>query len=178
MLVIKENSRLPNIDDQIKEIQTNIDENLRLLREIRRSQISNLPLKKLDKLIKTFTSLKQPEILIAAPMSAGKSTLINSLLASRIVPASQEACTSAIMRLFNSQDKKDVEAFDEDNNCIASGSVSIDELTSMNELSDAVRIDASLLIPFAGDAPVTVIDTPGPNSALNKAHQNVLFEFF
>ena len=177
MLVIKENSRLPSIDEQIKEIQTNIDENLGLLREIRRSQISNLPLKKLDKLIKTFTSLKQPEILIVAPMSAGKSTLINSLLASRIVPASQEACTSTIVRLFNSQDKKDVEAFDEDNNCIASGSASIDELTTMNELSEAVRIDASLPIQFAGDAPVTVIDTPGPNNALNKAHQNVLFEF-
>ena len=72
MLVIKENSRLPSIDEQIKEIQTNIDENLGLLREIRRSQISNLPLKKLDKLIKTFTSLKQPEILIVAPNECWK----------------------------------------------------------------------------------------------------------
>ena len=84
-------------------------------------------LKKPD-VIRAFELAKSSdfEVNVVATMSAGKSTLINSLLGQKLMPAKQEACTATITEIKdNDADHFNAHVYDKDGNLIESH----DELT-------------------------------------------------
>ena len=53
---------------------------------------------------KTYRNI---EVFVMATMSSGKSTLINALLSKKLLPSSNEACTTTITKVINTnQDNK------------------------------------------------------------------------
>lgn len=90
--------------------------------------------------------LAQPlkRILVTATMSAGKSTLINSLMGKDLLEARNEACTGSVYSVFN-------KPFD-------------DHILKQDDNSIAIYIEAFK------DQRICLIDTPGVNSAKHPTH--------
>jgi hypothetical protein len=136
-----------------------------------------------------FEELKQPDVLrafdlakssdfevnVVATMSAGKSTLINSLLRQRLMPAKQEACTATITEIKdNDMDHFVAKVYDSENNLIQTHpnlSFEIMEQLNSNEEVSKIRIEGD--IPFVGaeDISLVLVDTPGPNNSRDPEHK-------
>lgn len=121
------------------------------------------------------------EVCVIATMSAGKSTLINSMLGTKIMPTSQGACTAVITRIKD-VDKIDAwraKVFDKNGHLLET----YEELTyeTMQKLNNGKNfiIKAEGDIPFvsAEDISLVLIDTPGPNNARDEEHGKVQEEF-
>ena len=136
-----------------------------------------------------FEELKKPDVIrafelanssdfevnVVATMSAGKSTLINSLLGQRLMPAKQEACTATITEIKdNDSDHFIAKVYDKDGNLIESH----DDLTysimdRLNSNPEVSRIRTEGNIPFvtADDVSLVLVDTPGPNNSRDPEHK-------
>lgn len=107
-------------------------------------------------------------------MSAGKSTLVNALLGQKLMPSKNGACTATITRIKDDDDKTfKATVVDAQGNEL--GHYSVLDYKTMSELNDnpEVReIHVSGDIPFvtSDEASLVLVDTPGPNNALNKNH--------
>lgn len=90
------------------------------------------------------------EVNVVATMSAGKSTLINSLLGQRLMPAKQEACTATITEIKdNDADHFEARVYDKDGNLIESHdnlTYSIMERLNSNPAVSRIRTEGD--IPF------------------------------
>ena len=136
-----------------------------------------------------FDELKQPDVIrafnmakssdfevnVVATMSAGKSTLINSLLGRKLMPATQEACTATITEIHdNDMDDFVADVFDSAGNLIESHSeLTYETMERLNESPIVSRIKARGNIPFvdSGDVSLVLIDTPGPNNSRDLEHR-------
>lgn len=136
-----------------------------------------------------FDELKQPDVIrafnmakssdfevnVVATMSAGKSTLINSLLGRKLMPATQEACTATITEIHdNDMDNFVADVFDSAGNLIESHSeLTYEIMERLNESPIVSRIKARGNIPFvdSGDVSLVLIDTPGPNNSRDLEHR-------
>ena len=92
------------------------------------------------------------EVCVVATMSAGKSTLINSMLRSKLMPSKQEACTAIITRIKDVTDGAhtwQAEVYDKENRMIESH----EELTyeTMSRLNDDDKVS---VIKVNGDIPL------------------------
>lgn len=122
-------------------------------------------------------SSEEFEVNVTATMSAGKSTLINALLGQKLMPSKQGACTATITRIKDDDDKTfKATAFDSQGNEL--GHYSVLDYRTMSVLNDnpEVReIHVSGDIPFvtSDEASLVLVDTPGPNNALNGNHKLV-----
>ena len=133
------------------------------------------------KLLKAFESINNAvfPVNVIATMSSGKSTLINALLAHKLMPSKNEACTATITEILdNDKDYFKAVAYDENGDVVRE----IDRLTYeiMGELNDnehVQRIAAEGNIPFldAKSTALVLVDTPGPNNAQNQAHKNTTY---
>lgn len=122
------------------------------------------------------------EVCVVATMSAGKSTLINSMLGTKLMPSKQEACTAIITRI------KDVEDTDtwrakvynkEDQLVETHDNLSYSTMERLNGDEMVSMIKAAGNIPFvsAEDISLVLIDTPGPNNSRDPEHKRVQSEF-
>lgn len=123
------------------------------------------------------------EVFVVAPMSAGKSTLINAMLGRKLMPSKQEACTALITRIKDSDsDEQDApfsaEAYDsldggEKLETIAR--LRLADMERLNGREDVSRIEVTGDIPFVASDEVSLvlIDTPGPNNSRNREHKKV-----
>lgn len=136
-----------------------------------------------------FEELKQPDVVrsfelakssdfevnVVATMSAGKSTLINSLLAQRLMPAKQEACTATITEIKdNDADHFSAEVFDKNGNQIeAHKKLTYEIMEKLNSNPDVSKIKVKGNIPFvtADDVALVLVDTPGPNNSRDPEHR-------
>lgn len=136
-----------------------------------------------------FEELKQPDVIrsfelakssdfevnVVATMSAGKSTLINSLLAQRLMPAKQEACTATITEIKdNDADHFSAEVFDKNGNQIeAHKKLTYEIMEKLNSNPDVSKIKVKGNIPFvtADDVALVLVDTPGPNNSRDPEHR-------
>ena len=136
-----------------------------------------------------FNELKEPDVIrafnmakssdfevnVVATMSAGKSTLINSLLGRKLMPATQEACTATITEIHdNDMDDFVADVFDSAGNLIESHSeLTYETMERLNESPIVSRIKARGNIPFvdSGDVSLVLIDTPGPNNSRDLEHR-------
>ena len=115
------------------------------------------------------------EVNVVATMSAGKSTLINSLLGQKLMPAKQEACTATITEIKdNDADHFAAKVFDKDGNLIESHEdLTYAIMERLNSNPDVSKIRTEGNIPFvtSEDVALVLVDTPGPNNSRDPEHK-------
>lgn len=117
------------------------------------------------------------QIAIVAPMSSGKSTVINALLRQQIMPTGNEATTAKVFRI------KDVDGAD-GISCVCRDKgekkigkrisfVTKEILSELNGRDDITYIDLEGDLPgiFGKDLKLVLLDTPGPNNAAVQEHR-------
>lgn len=139
------------------------------------------------------------EIVVIAPMSSGKSTLINAILGRNLLPAINQATTAVITRIRDVDGKKDftVTAVDHEGNPLCKDGGEIASLARISELNSAIdprdkkpeqysekkKVRAlAKEIRIEGDIPnlpakglhTVFVDTPGGNNSLNAEHGEVM----
>lgn len=120
------------------------------------------------------------EVNVVATMSAGKSTLINSLLGQKLMPARQEACTATITEIKdNDEESFNAQVFDKDGNQIEQQfNLTYAVMERLNANPDVARIHIEGDIPFVkakDDVALVLVDTPGPNNARDPEHRAATF---
>lgn len=120
-------------------------------------------------------------LIVAAVMSAGKSTLINAMLGTKIMPAANSACTSKIIRVSNGGDATgfSAELYDTSNPPRRKSSlqhVNGARILQLNSKDDSVGMIRLIgRIPFAEGAVTDfeIVDTPGVDNTINKQHRKI-----
>lgn len=135
-----------------------------------------------------FVSALNPsfEIVIIAPMSSGKSTLINAILGENLLPAMNKATTSKITRIKNNNALEQfvVSAYDKCRKVIILNDIGEVEkvpadLKLIKELNKSTEVDE---IFIEGNIPninteyidLVFVDTPGGNNALSNEHKRIM----
>ncbi len=136
-----------------------------------------------------FRELRQPDVIrafemakssdfevnVVATMSAGKSTLINSLLGQRLMPARQEACTATITEIRdNDSDTFSARVYDKEGELIeVQEDLTYSIMDRLNSDPAVSRIHIEGNIPFvtAEDVSLVLVDTPGPNNSRDPEHR-------
>ena len=142
-------------------------------------EIQNGPFEELRQpdVIKAFNMAKSSdfEVNVVATMSAGKSTLINSLLQQRLMPAKQEACTATITEIKdNDADHFMAKVYDKDGHLIQTHpELTYNIMEQLNSNPNVSKIRAEGNIPFvtADDVSLVLVDTPGPNNSRDPEHK-------
>ncbi len=122
------------------------------------------------------------EVCVVATMSAGKSTLINSMLGSMLMPSKQEACTAIITRIKDVENTNtwQAEVYDKENRLMESHNnltyQTMERLNSDEKVS-TIRINGDIPFVKAEDVSLVLIDTPGPNNSRDPEHKKVQSEF-
>lgn len=122
------------------------------------------------------------EVCVVATMSAGKSTLINSMLGTKLMPSKQEACTAIITRIKDTEenDTWQAEVYSKDNRLIETHeNLTYATMERLNSDENVSVIKTAGNIPFvsAEDVSLVLIDTPGPNNSRDPEHKKVQSEF-
>lgn len=121
------------------------------------------------------------EVCVVATMSAGKSTLINSMLRTKLMPSKQEACTAIITRIKdNDASVWQAEVYNKDNRLIETQEeLSYGTMERLNADPQVSMIKVTGDIPFvtSEDVSLVLIDTPGPNNSRDPEHKKVQSEF-
>ena len=136
-----------------------------------------------------FEELKQPDVVrafelakssdfevnVVATMSAGKSTLINSLLGQRLMPAKQEACTATITEIKdNDSDHFDAKVFDKSGNLIETHpelTYEIMDRLNANPAVSKIHVEGNIPFVTSEDVSLVLVDTPGPNNSRDPEHK-------
>ena len=122
------------------------------------------------------------EVCVVATMSAGKSTLINSMLGTKLMPSKQEACTAIITRIKDVEDNGTwrAEVYSEDNRLIETHedlTYSTMERLNGDENVSVIKIAGNIPFVSSEDVSLVLIDTPGPNNSRDPEHKKVQSEF-
>lgn len=142
-------------------------------------EIQNGPFEELRQpdVIKAFDLAKSKdfEVNVVATMSAGKSTLINSLLRQKLMPAKQEACTATITKIKdNDADCFMAKVYDKDGTLIQThAELTYETMEQLNANPSVSRIQVEGNIPFvtSDDVSLVLVDTPGPNNSRDPEHK-------
>ena len=128
-------------------------------------------------LIRSFESASSDDfpVNVIATMSAGKSTLINALLARKLMPSKQEACTATITEIkdCNLEDFRAV-VYDKDGKIIEEvPSLNYEVMQRLNDSKEVSVIGVEGKIPFVSskDISLVLVDTPGPNNSRDEGHK-------
>ena len=145
--------------------------------------IKNGPFSELkdQQIIAAFENAKSSdfEICVVATMSAGKSTLINSMLGKKLMPSKLEACTAIITKIKdNSQENIPFKAkiYDRYNNLLETNEeLTYSSMKRFNEEENVSLVSVEGNIPFvqSDDISLVLIDTPGPNNSRDENHERV-----
>ena len=121
------------------------------------------------------------EVCVIATMSAGKSTLINSMLQTKLMPSKQEACTAVITRIKdNDIPVWQAEVYNKENRLIETqAELTYETMERLNGNENVSMIKVTGDIPFvtSEDISLVLIDTPGPNNSRNLEHKKVQRDF-
>lgn len=123
------------------------------------------------------------EVCVVATMSAGKSTLINSMLRTKLMPSKQEACTAIITRIKDCSQEAIpfmAEVHDRDRRLIETHQeMKYTTMERLNSDPNVSEIDVFGNIPFVAsdDVSLVLVDTPGPNNSRDPMHRKVQSEF-
>lgn len=121
------------------------------------------------------------EVCVVATMSAGKSTLINSMLQTKLMPSKQEACTAIITRIKdNDESTWQAEVYSKGGKLLETH----EELTyqtmerlNADEQVSVIKTEGNIPFVTAEDVSLVLIDTPGPNNSRDPEHKKVQSEF-
>ena len=119
-----------------------------------------------EEIVNAFENAKSSdfEVCVVATMSAGKSTLINALLQTKLMPSKQEACTAIITRIKDN-DAVDwqAEVYNKDKKLIETHeNLTYSTMERLNGDENVSEIKVTGNIPFvtADDVSLVLIDTP------------------
>lgn len=116
-------------------------------------------------------------MVVAATMSSGKSTLINALLGTDILPSKNEACTAKVFAILDDDtcDNTKLILTKNDGEIITIEENVDDALTEANNSDDISNI--FIIGKVKGvtntDKSLLIIDTPGPNNSMDSKHEEV-----
>lgn len=119
------------------------------------------------------------EVSVIATMSSGKSTLINSLLHTELLPSENRACTATIARILDNDEMDSYEAtcYAQDNRTVIHPreKVTLDLLKQYNADENVQYIDIEGSIPAIPSDKIRLClrDTPGPNNSRNENHERL-----
>ena len=120
------------------------------------------------------------EITVIAPMSSGKSTLINAILGANILPALNQATTATVCRIKDVDGKQGytVSCKTKDGVTLADGEeATLEKITELNnngENIDYISIEGDIPQISSEEINVVFVDTPGGNNSLNEKHKAVM----
>lgn len=121
------------------------------------------------------------EVCVVATMSAGKSTLINSMLGTKLMPSKQEACTAIITRIKDIDNELwQAEVYNKENRLIEThNELTYQAMERLNADENVSVIKVNGNIPFvtSEDVSLVLVDTPGPNNSRDPEHKKVQSEF-
>lgn len=133
------------------------------------------------RLVRAFEDINNSvfPINVIATMSSGKSTLINALLQTKLMPSKNEACTATITEILDT-DSQDYSAaaYSEDNRLIREEPhLTYEIMDQLNDDANVYRVCAEGNIPFldSKSTALMLVDTPGPNNSQNQAHKNTTY---
>ena len=117
------------------------------------------------------------EIAVVATMSSGKSTLINAMLGTELLPARNEATTATIARIHDEDDEKVFHGivYDKDDNEITSlESLTLENMNQFNDDPNTARIEiyGNIVGISSQSLKLVLTDTPGPNNSRTDEHKN------
>lgn len=123
-------------------------------------------------------------ISVIATMSSGKSTLINSLLHTELLPSSNAACTATVATILDNDDMQDFEATcygisdkDEKESKVIYERRKIDKEIMAEYNSDekvhTIAIEGSIPAIPSDKIRICLYDTPGPNNSRNEHHKEL-----
>lgn len=150
------------------------------------TNIQNGPFEELkdEEILNAFQHAKSSdfEVCVVATMSAGKSTMINSMLGTKLMPSKQEACTAIITRIKDAEtdDSWQAEVYSKDNRLIETHenlSYSTMERLNADENVSVIKVTGNIPFVSAEDVSLVLIDTPGPNNSRDPEHKKVQSEF-
>lgn len=142
-------------------------------------EIQNGPFDELREadIINSFEHAKSSEfeVCVVATMSAGKSTLINSMLGTKLMPSKQEACTAIITKIKDTDGKGnwDAEVYDSSGSLLEThNNLTYEIMDRLNGDKNVSTIKINGDIPFVSSEEISLvlIDTPGPNNARDPEH--------
>lgn len=159
--------------------QRSIDDNsLNLIQgiyeDIQNAPYDELKTKKIDRAY-TKALNDEFEVNVIATMSAGKSTLLNSLLQKQLLPARNQATTAKITRIRDNDNMHqfDAKIFDESGKVTDSRQdVDYTVLDKMNSAENVYTVELEGNVPFVDDdsSRLVLVDTPGPNNSQDLSH--------
>lgn len=123
------------------------------------------------------------EVCVVATMSAGKSTLINAMLGTKLMPSKQEACTAIITRIKDITDadgRWQAEVYDKENRMLETHenlNYTTMERLNADEKVSVIKINGNIPFVTAEDVSLVLVDTPGPNNSRDPEHKKVQSEF-
>lgn len=165
-------NRIPVKETSDKEVL--IDE---VFKEIQEGPFSEL---RDEEIISAFKHAKSSEfeVCVVAIMSAGKSTLINSMLGTKLMPSKQEACTAIITKIKDVEGSNawQAEVYNKNNQLIETCSdLTYSVMERLNNDENVSLIKTAGDIPFVSSEEISLvlIDTPGPNNKRNPEHQKI-----
>ena len=116
------------------------------------------------------------EVSVIATMSSGKSTLINSLLHTELLPSENQACTATVCRILDndSMEQFEAECYDSDEKTVVHPrtAVTSELLKKYNADKNVTYIDIEGDVPAISSDKIKLClrDTPGPNNSRNENH--------
>lgn len=122
------------------------------------------------------------EVNVIATMSSGKSTVVNALLGTELMPAKNEACTATIARIrdVDTLNLFMAQRFDHRGNAISQEEHATRELLEQwNDDPETHIIEVKGNIPTVEQTEactMVFVDTPGPNNSCNANHQKTTLE--
>ena len=116
------------------------------------------------------------EVSVIATMSSGKSTLINSILHTELLPSENRACTATIARILDNDnmDGFEAECYAADRKTVIypKGQIDLSKMSEYNADKKVTYIDIVGDIPSISDNKIQLClrDTPGPNNSRDENH--------
>lgn len=126
---------------------------------------------------------KDFEVCVVATMSAGKSTLINAMLGTKLMPSKQEACTAIITRIKDISENDvswQAEVYNKEQRRVEIHEnlvYSTMERLNANEHISEIKVAGNIPFVSSEDVSLVLIDTPGPNNSRDPNHKKVQSEF-
>jgi hypothetical protein len=123
------------------------------------------------------------EVCVVATMSAGKSTLINAMLGTKLMPSKLEACTAIITRIKDSLDGMDhweAQVYDKQGCEIETyRRLNLETMERLNgdERVSEIRVNGDIPFVSSEDVSLVLVDTPGPNNSRDPNHKKVQSDF-
>lgn len=116
------------------------------------------------------------QIVIVAPMSSGKSTLINALMGEDLLPAINQATTAKITRIKDNNDARKFRVTWKIKDTIYTEEASLELINKLNSDKNVKEILIEGNIPSVNSTKIKLVfvDTPGGNNSQDESHKEIM----